>query len=113
MQTMDGQRFGSLIRRMRARHGLTTLELSNRIERSPSYISKVETGGLRETPPPDVLEAFSRELQISVSELLEAMGYNLQSLATVRELPDDLTPAQREAIISYARYLASQDQRSG
>lgn len=102
---MDAPRFASLIRRMRERHGLKSFQLAAKIGKQPSYVSRLENGTAKETPPPDVLEALSRELGVSVAEMLESIGYDIDAQPTVRELPDSLTPAQREAVLSYARYL--------
>lgn len=83
------------------------MELAARLGKAQSFVSRLETGKVMETPGPDVLAALARELDVSVAEMLYALGYDLgEAPVPPRELPDDLSPADREAVLKYARYLA-------
>ena len=103
---MDGPRFGELIKKARARQGVKTLDLAYRIGRQQSYVSKVESGAVREVPPPDVLIALSRELGISVGEQLAALGYPIDDAPVPDQDAADLAraiaalPADRRRIVA-------------
>lgn len=113
---MDGQKFGELIKRKRARAGVKTLDLAYRIGRQQSFISKVESGDIKETPPPSVLAGFEREIGASVMEQLQAMGYRVFCEdgfpyiyePMVREIAvavTGLTGSQRDAIWQIVKLL--------
>lgn len=67
--------YGELVKRARDARGITSTGLSIAIGRNPSYISRLEVGIAKETPPPDVMLGLERELGLSVAEQLEALGY--------------------------------------
>lgn len=104
MEVMDAERFGKLIRQRRDRAGIKTLDLAYRIGRQQSYVSKLEAGDAKTTPPPDVLDALSRELGVSTAEMLEALGYHIAR-------SDEADALMRDAdVMEIARAVAMMDQ---
>jgi transcriptional regulator with XRE-family HTH domain len=72
-QGMD--RLGRVIAERRQALGLRGDEFAYRIGRAPSWLSRLEHGGQRSLPEPEVLRAIADELGISPADLLEAAGY--------------------------------------
>lgn len=72
---MEKQRFGDLIREARERQGWRSIDLGVKIGRDGSFVSRLETGRFKETPPPDVLAALSEYLGLDEAELLRSLGY--------------------------------------
>ncbi|APA96613.1 helix-turn-helix domain-containing protein [Nocardia seriolae] len=59
----DYQRFCDLLRRLREEHGLTQVEIAERLDKPQSFVSKYETGERRL----DVAEARSVAVTIGVT----------------------------------------------
>lgn len=59
--------FPKLVKRLRQKRGLKTFELAAKLERPSSFVSRIETGAIKETPPPYVLHTFRDELGAPVS----------------------------------------------
>ena len=64
--------FGAWLQELRAKRGLGVRELAARIGKEHSYIYVLETGRLKE-PPISVLVALSRELGVSVLEIIRRL----------------------------------------
>lgn len=69
------ERLGRFIAEKRVAAGLRGDELAYRIGRAPSWVSRMETGGQRTLPDPDVMRALANELRVTMPDLLEAAGY--------------------------------------
>lgn len=104
--------FGKLVRRARLAKGMKGADLGSAVGRDGSYISRIENGEQKETPPPDVMAALSSMLDVPEERLLRAWGYLKDSgapppgvsaeRAALRDLLDDVPesafPALRETI---------------
>lgn len=64
--------FGRWLQELRARRGLGVRELASRIGKEHSYIYVLETGRIKE-PPLSVLVALSRELGVSLLEIIRRL----------------------------------------
>ena len=71
------ERLGRFIQERRMARGLRGDELAFQIGRAPSWVSRIETGGQRTLPDPDVLSAIAKALGVTVAELLDAAGYKV------------------------------------
>lgn len=70
--------YGEMIRVAREMRGITSTGLSLAIGRNPGYVSRIEVGSSKETPPPDVMEGLSRELGLPIAAQLESLGYRVR-----------------------------------
>jgi transcriptional regulator with XRE-family HTH domain len=70
-----GTRFGTLIKNRREERGLMAFEVAAQLHRPASFVSRLETGAFKETPPPNVLADLEAALGISQAEMLNALGY--------------------------------------
>lgn len=68
---------GALIKQARDAHGLTGLQLARDIGKVPSFVSRLETGAMKDLPSPEDLHALSRVLGIPVSDMVRAAGYDI------------------------------------
>lgn len=69
-------RYGELIRATRTRLGMGSVELAQKLGRHQSFVSRIETGAIKETPQPEVLRAIAAALDLPMSVQLEALGYD-------------------------------------
>ncbi|MDF2757927.1 MAG: Helix-turn-helix domain [Thermomicrobiales bacterium] len=108
---------GALIRERRERRGLRALDLAAEIERPPNFVSRIETGAMKEMPNPRDMAAIGRALDLPQRDMLQALGY-LADETEAAPNRDDVTEAQRrlrplleqitwddETILMVARYL--------
>ena len=67
------KRFGGLLRRSRVRAGFGLREFALKVELSPTYISRVETGKI---PPPTErrIKVIARLLEVPADDLYSAAG---------------------------------------
>lgn len=65
---MEHDNFGQLVRSLRTKKELGLRELARKLEISPAYLSRIESGD-SDPPAPTKIEALARELGVS-SELL-------------------------------------------
>jgi transcriptional regulator with XRE-family HTH domain len=67
------KRFGSLLRRSRVKAGYGLREFAQKVDLSPTYISRVETGKI---PPPTErrIKVMARLLDVTADELYTAAG---------------------------------------
>lgn len=68
---------GEALFRRREQLGLTQRQFGDRIGKDPAYISRLEQGRTKETPPPEVLQAIAGELGISQARMLAMIGYTV------------------------------------
>jgi transcriptional regulator with XRE-family HTH domain len=73
---LRGAELGHLVRERRRGRGMSQGELARAAGLSASRIQQIELGALRFLPEPGHLCAIARELELPLSELLEAAGYN-------------------------------------
>lgn len=71
--TMQG--LGRFIQNRRAEIGMRSETLASLIDRSQSWVSRLETGTAKTLPEPNDLTAIASALGVSVFDLLEAAGY--------------------------------------
>lgn len=91
--------FGELVREARTRMGLSAYELAARIDRQPSFVSRLENGQNAYPPEPALLLSLTKVLGLSRKQMLIAMGY----------LDDDAADQAREESTKLG--LASNDPR--
>jgi transcriptional regulator with XRE-family HTH domain len=67
------KKFGSLLRRSRTKAGFGLREFAQKVDLSPTYISRVETGKI---PPPTQkrIKSMARLLNVKVDDLYAAAG---------------------------------------
>lgn len=90
---------GDIVRNYRAKAGISQVELARRTGIPQGTISRLETGAYKEVPPPNVLVALGREMDISELAMLRAYGY-LHGIAAAVE-PDTIAlfdPLDREIL---------------
>ncbi len=68
---------GVTIRAARTARGMRIQDLADAIGKAPSYVSKIETGAMKEMLAPSDLNAIARVLDLDVADLLRTAGYNL------------------------------------
>lgn len=71
-------KMGLLIRSARERKGWNQKQLADKIGKDSSYVSRLETGRTKETPPAEDLGSLSDVLGVTVLDMLTAAGYQLQ-----------------------------------
>lgn len=113
---------GSYVRQLREDKGWTARDLAERIDRDPSYVSRLETGRQKETPGPDEARRLASALGVGVADLLLRLGYDLEEdvqetteAAAERTLlpiirAHEWTPAQLRAAAGALRAIAEMDQ---
>ena len=67
---MRPQRFGTVLRTLRQRGGMTQDELAKRAKVTKPYLSQLETG-IRKNPSLPVLKRLAKALGVPVTALLE------------------------------------------
>ena len=77
---------GEALYHRRIQHGLTQRQLGDRIGKDPAYISRLEQGRAKETPPPEVLQLIADTLDFSQAELLAMIGYPVGEPATTETI---------------------------
>lgn len=75
MPSGDLRQLSAIIRRERARAGMTVRELAEAARLVPSTVSRLETGQIAE-PRPSHLQQLARALGIEVEELYAPAGYS-------------------------------------
>ena len=75
--TYGMERLGALIATARERSGLKGYELARRLGKQPSYVSRLEGGGMKTLPPPEELHRIGQAIGLSVDEMLRAAGYDV------------------------------------
>lgn len=109
-----------MIREAREAAGLTPPQLAAAVHRTASYVSRLETDGVK-TPPPDVVANVARTLALDEEELVRRIGYlstvrrDASDRRPVREAPpleiaqvwDALSARDRTSVLGFARYLLS------
>lgn len=66
---------GKLVREARERQNMRSYELADAIGKQRSFVSRLESGELKETPSPEDLRAIGRTLGIPMRSLLVSLGY--------------------------------------
>lgn len=95
------KKFGSLLRRSRVKAGFGLREFAQKVELSPTYISRVETGKI---PPPTQrrIKTMARLLHVPVDELYNAAGKvdpEIEAyIRRVRTLPAFLRTAKKAGL---------------
>ena len=79
-----------LKRAMRRLEDMQGQELAARIGKSPSYVSKLINDVAKETPPPHVMAAIERVLEIPVAVQLRSWGYDIPNGPTPAYTDPDL-----------------------
>ena len=91
--------FGKLIRQYRNDKGLRLLDLAQRLELSPAFVSGVETG--RKSIPDGYVTAVTRALNLTAAESRALRHASDRTRKDVRV--DHLSPEQRELVAAFAR----------
>lgn len=93
--------FGIAVRKMRLDKGLRLLDLANRLNVSPAFVSAVETG--RKPIPDAFVTAVIRAMELSGPEgrELRKAADRTRKEVTVEKLPED----QRELVAAFSRKL--------
>ena len=93
--------FGKVIRQFRNERGMLLFELAKRLNRSPAFVSGVETG--RKAIPDSYVTAVIRAMDLSAAE---ARALRQAADRTRREVRvDNLSEDQRELVAAFARRL--------
>ena len=105
-QNMEKEKIGKYIRLKRTMLGMTQQQLAEKIQVTEKAVSRWETG--RGAPDISLLEPLARELQISVTELLnggdrEIEGTEKQQGDTGKKDVQEQTAQAVETVIAYAR----------
>lgn len=69
---------GSAIRAARLNKGLRVQDLADQIGKASSFVSRVETGEMKEMVTPEDLNAIARVLSLDVGDLLQRAGYAIR-----------------------------------
>lgn len=69
------EKLGRFVAERRQRLDLRGDELAYRIGRAPSWLSRLENGGMKSLPEPDILRTLATELGVTMSDLLQVAGY--------------------------------------
>lgn len=75
IHSLGMKEFGKLVQHARDAKGMKSYELADAIGKQRSYMSRLEGGDIKETPPPETVRAICRVLGISMRSLVEALGY--------------------------------------
>lgn len=76
---------GSIISVSREKKGISQRELARRIEVDNSYIAKIESG-VAKKPMTDILYKLSKELDISLADLLKSAGYSNREIFELTDI---------------------------
>jgi transcriptional regulator with XRE-family HTH domain len=74
-KTKEPYMFGSYLRELRERKGVTLKQVEKATGLSNAYISQLETGVRRRLPAPDRLKILADYFNVTISELLAKAGY--------------------------------------
>ena len=80
---MNAGEFGKFLSQLRKEKGLTQLQLAEKLNVTDKAVSRWETG--KNYPDIEIFEDLSKELDISISELLEGKRIEKEKLLTVSE----------------------------
>lgn len=72
---MDVSEFGSFIKTLRQRKGLTLSKLAEVSGVSHPYLSQIENGKIKNFPSPEVLIKLAKPLGVSFAQLMYQAGY--------------------------------------
>lgn len=86
---------GSLIRRTREERGLVQAALARMAEIPQGTLSRIETGSYKDVPPPEIIGALSRVLEIPQYQMLRLIGYDVGPATSV---DTDTDPVLQELI---------------
>ena len=100
---MDSEKTGAFISKLRGELGLTQKELADRIGVTDKAVSKWETG--RGFPDIGVLEILSRELGVSVTELMSGERLDL-------EKPEKAVSQADNAVMETLRYVKQMSRKT-
>ena len=113
MSSTDVTRFGSELRRLRRRAGLSQAGLASRVGWDHSTVSKYERGIRKSVPARSDIHEIERAIGLSDNELLLAAGYQpLLSTRDRRSLSyggQDLTPEQEREVLQYIDFVRQRD----
>lgn len=71
---------GKLVRERRESAGyMNQRDFADALERAQSWVSRLEADRMMNAPSPEELHAISKTIPLSVSEMLAAMGYDLET----------------------------------
>lgn len=107
-----------MVQERRQRLGMRGDELAFRIGRAPSWVSRIETGGQRNLPEPDIMHKLAAELGVSVADLLDAAGYEVYENQAVRadaasDDASDEPDAVRELVAMLRQIRLTADREAG
>jgi transcriptional regulator with XRE-family HTH domain len=98
---------GRLITESRTRRGIATQKaLAEALRKDQSWVSRLETGAMKDTPSPEDMDALSRTLRLPVREMLQAVGYALDEPQFSDAFPAD---DPRAEVVRRLRLLDDQD----
>lgn len=115
--------FAALVKQERERQGIRAYDLAFKLEQTPSWVSRLESGDMANPPTPTLMAKLSEELGLSERRMLRSLGY----LSTETETPEDtidmfdpldqqlvrlmplLGDRDKEALLSYAQFLGRSD----
>lgn len=100
---------GSLIRRTREERGLVQAALARMAEIPQGTLSRIETGSYKDVPPPEIIGALSRVLEIPQYQMLRLIGYDVGPATSV---DTDTDPVLQE-LIDRTACRHGQDTRRG
>lgn len=110
---LDVKRLGQHLAHLRKARGLTLTELGERAQVAKSYIHSLERGDA-ENPGLRTLDALARALDVTVADLLDAMGQQTSEggdlLRTVAAEADQLRAQAPEAL---QRFLTELEEKEG
>jgi transcriptional regulator with XRE-family HTH domain len=98
--------FGKTVRRLRMDKGLRLLDVANRLGKTPSYVSAVETG--KRTVTDGFAKAVATAMGLSPSETEEVMRAAIRTRADVTLSFDQLGSEERELVAAFARRVNAQ-----
>lgn len=71
---------GKLVRERRESAGYKNQrDFADALERAQSWVSRLEADRMMAAPSPEELRAIARTIPVSVSEMLAAMGYDIET----------------------------------
>jgi transcriptional regulator with XRE-family HTH domain len=75
LKAMGMREFGELVRSTRERNNVRGYDLAFALGQTPSWVSRLESGGMTHPPSPAVLDVLAERLGLTVREMLAEMGY--------------------------------------
>lgn len=102
--------FGEFIRSTRERKNIRAYDLAYALGQNPSWMSRLESGGMTHPPSPTVMDALSKSLEVPMPELFAAMGYPMDESetpvsdplgASIARAVQGWTPTQKKLLWQY------------